>query len=601
MVPAADLADGSEQACRYPVPERTRGHGGGQAADRRCDGSPDRCGIANRDGAGASPGSARARRAARASRPSSRSASRAGKADVRQAPHRQSGRDRLPRHPHGAAPGHPHGRGLFRGRCPCLHAALADEAVAIGPPPARESYLRGEKIIAAAMATGAEAIHPGYGFLSENADFAEACAAAGLVFIGPPAAAMRAMGSKSEAKALMEKAGVPVVPGYHGADQDDGALAAAAKRIGYPVLIKASAGGGGKGMRRVDKPGEFAEALASARREAKAAFGDDRMLVEKYLLRPAPCRGAGLRRQPGPCAASLRARLLDPAPPSEGDRGGPAPGLAADLTSRMGEAAIAAAAAVGYVGAGTIEFILDRSRRVLLHGDEHAASGRASRDRDDHRPRSRGVAAPRRLGRASAARPRTEVSAWGHAFEARIYAEDPARDFLPATGRLVHFALPEPDGHVRIDSGVRPGDEISIHYDPMMAKLIVWDEDRELARRRLVAALGQVEIVGLANNVAFLQGAGRPSGLCRRRGRYRLHRAPSRRSLRAGSTRSRTGVGSGGRKPPAGPGRKGAAGCGSLGRSLFALACHGWLASQSRCPAGFPLPSGGRRAGCGAA
>ena len=192
----------------------------------------------------------------------------------------------------------------------------------IGPPPAREAISRSEKIIAAALATGAEAIHPGYGFLSENADFAEACAAAGLVFIGPPAAAIRAMGSKSEAKALMEKAGVPVVPGYHGADQGDDALAAAAKRIGYPVLIKASAGGGGKGMRRVDKPGEFADALASARREAKSAFGDDRMLVEKYLLRPAPCRGPGLRRQPRPCAASLRARLLDPAPASEGDRGG---------------------------------------------------------------------------------------------------------------------------------------------------------------------------------------------------------------------------------------------------------------------------------------
>ncbi|MFI5017130.1 MAG: biotin carboxylase N-terminal domain-containing protein, partial [Dongiales bacterium] len=241
------------------------------------------------------------------------------------------------------------------------HAELADEAVAIGPPPARESYLRGEKIIAAAVATGAEAIHPGYGFLSENADFAEACAAAGLAFIGPPAAAMRAMGSKSEAKALVEKAGIPVVPGYHGADQDDGALAAAAKRIGFPVLLKASAGGGGKGMRRVDKPGEFTDALASARREAKAAFGDDRMLVEKYLLGPrhvevqvfADSQGHVLHLFERDCSVQRRhQKVIEEAR---------APGLAPALTSRMGEAAIAAAAAVGYVGAGTIEFILDRS------------------------------------------------------------------------------------------------------------------------------------------------------------------------------------------------------------------------------------------------
>jgi len=384
------------------------------------------------------------------------------------------------------------------------HAELADEAVAIGPPSARESYLRGEKIIAAAVATGAEAIHPGYGFLSENADFAEACAAAGLVFIGPPAAAMRAMGSKSEAKALMEKAGLPVVPGYHGTDQDDGALAAAARRIGFPVLLKASAGGGGKGMRRVDKPGEFTDALASARREAKAAFGDDRMLVEKYLLGPrhvevqvfADSQGHVLHLFERDCSVQRRhQKVIEEAR---------APGLAPDLTSRMGEAAIAAAAAVGYVGAGTIEFILDRSGEFFfmemntrLQVEHPVTEMVTGLDLVEWQLR---VASGEPLPSTQA-----EVTAWGHAFEARIYAEDPARDFLPATGRLVHFALPEPDGHVRIDSGVRPGDEISIHYDPMLAKLIVWDEDRERARRRLLAALGQMEIVGLANNVAFLK------------------------------------------------------------------------------------------------
>ncbi|HKF61345.1 MAG TPA: biotin carboxylase N-terminal domain-containing protein, partial [Dongiaceae bacterium] len=241
------------------------------------------------------------------------------------------------------------------------HAELADEAVAIGPPPARESYLAGEKIIAAAKATGAEAVHPGYGFLSENSGFAEACAAAGLVFIGPPPAAIRVMGSKSEAKALMEKAKVPVVPGYHGTDQSDATLAAEAKRIGYPVLLKASAGGGGKGMRRVDEPDGLAAALASARREAASAFGDDRMLVEKYLLGPrhvelqvfADTHGHVLHLFERDCSIQRRhQKVIEEAR---------APGLSTELARRMGEAAVAAAAAIGYVGAGTIEFILDGS------------------------------------------------------------------------------------------------------------------------------------------------------------------------------------------------------------------------------------------------
>ena len=384
------------------------------------------------------------------------------------------------------------------------HAELADEAVAIGPPPARESYLAGEKIIAAAKATGAEAVHPGYGFLSENSGFAEACAAAGLVFIGPPPAAIRVMGSKSEAKALMEKAKVPVVPGYHGTDQSDATLAAEAKRIGYPVLLKASAGGGGKGMRRVDEPDGLAAALASARREAASAFGDDRMLVEKYLLGPrhvelqvfADTHGHVLHLFERDCSIQRRhQKVIEEAR---------APGLSTELARRMGEAAVAAAAAIGFVGAGTIEFILDRSGQFFfmemntrLQVEHPVTEMITGQDLVEWQLRvASGEALPLT---------QKEVVARGHAFEARIYAEDPARDFLPSTGRLRHFVLPPADRHVRIDSGVRPEDEISIHYDPMLAKLIVWDANREQARRRLVTALGRVEITGLANNVAFLK------------------------------------------------------------------------------------------------
>jgi 3-methylcrotonyl-CoA carboxylase alpha subunit len=384
------------------------------------------------------------------------------------------------------------------------HAELADEAVAIGPPPARESYLAVEKIIAAAKASGAEAVHPGYGFLSENAVFAEACAAAGLVFIGPPPAAIRAMGSKSEAKALMERANVPVVPGYHGADQSDEALAAAARRIGYPVLLKASAGGGGKGMRRVDKPAEFAAALASARREAASAFGDDRMLVEKYLLGPrhvelqvfADSHGHVLHLFERDCSIQRRhQKVIEEAR---------APGLSTELARRMGEAAVAAASAIGYVGAGTIEFILDRSGEFFfmemntrLQVEHPVTEMITGFDLVEWQLR---VASGEALPVAQ-----KDVAARGHAFEARIYAEDPARDFLPSTGRLQHFTLPAGNRHVRIDSGVRPGDEITVHYDPMLAKLIVWDVNREQARRRLVDALGRVEIVGITSNVSFLR------------------------------------------------------------------------------------------------
>jgi 3-methylcrotonyl-CoA carboxylase alpha subunit len=391
------------------------------------------------------------------------------------------------------------------------HVELADEAVAIGPAAPRESYLDAGRLIAASKAAGAEAVHPGYGFLSENAGFAEACAAAGLVFVGPPPAAIRAMGSKSAAKALMEKAKVPVVPGYHGADQTDAALGDAAARIGYPVLLKASAGGGGKGMRRVDEPAAFAAALASARREAKAAFGDECMLVEKYLLGPrhvelqvfGDSHGEVLHLFERDCSIQRRhQKVVEEAP---------APGLPEDLRRRMGEAAVAAARAIGYVGAGTVEFILDRAGQFYfmemntrLQVEHPVTEMITGLDLVEWQLR---IASGEKLPLAQA-----EVSRRGHAFEVRLYAEDPARDFLPATGRIAHLRLPKASRHVRVDSGVQGGDEVSIHYDPMLAKLIVWDEDREAARRRLSAALAEVEIVGLANNVAFLQAlAGHPA------------------------------------------------------------------------------------------
>jgi 3-methylcrotonyl-CoA carboxylase alpha subunit len=391
------------------------------------------------------------------------------------------------------------------------HVALADEAVAIGPAPARESYLNVERLIAAAKSTGAEAIHPGYGFLSENAEFAERAAAAGLIFVGPPPSAIRAMGSKSEAKVLMERAKVPVVPGYHGQEQDDETLIAAAKLIGFPVLLKASAGGGGKGMRRVGRPADFPTALASARREAKAAFGDDRMLVEKFLLGPrhvelqvfADAHGHVLHLHERDCSIQRRhQKVIEEAP---------APGLPADLRRRMGDAAVAAAHAVGYVGAGTVEFILDRSgefyfmeMNTRLQVEHPVTEMITGLDLVEWQLRvASGEALPLT---------QEQVVEHGHAFEARLYAEDPARDFLPATGRVIHFRIPAGTDHVRVDSGVRSGDEISIYYDPLLAKLIVWDRDREAARQRLVKALGEVELIGVANNVEFLRAlAGHPA------------------------------------------------------------------------------------------
>jgi 3-methylcrotonyl-CoA carboxylase alpha subunit len=384
-----------------------------------------------------------------------------------------------------------------------LHVAMADEAYAIGPAPARESYLNGQVIVAAARRSGAQAIHPGYGFLSENATFAKACADAGIVFIGPPPAAIAAMGDKSAAKALMEKSGVPVVPGYHGDKHDAATLRKAAAKIGYPVLIKASAGGGGKGMRIVEAEGALAEAVASASREAEAAFGDGRLLVEKYLLRPrhvevqvfADSHGNAVHLFERDCSIQRRyQKVLEEAP---------APGLSDPQRGEIGAAAVRAAQAVGYVGAGTVEFILDGDGRFYfmemntrLQVEHPVTEMITGQDLVEWQLR---VASGERLPLAQ-----EELRARGHAIEVRIYAEDPHKDFLPAIGRLAHLRFPSADGHVRVDTGVREGDSVTPYYDPMIAKLIVWDADRAAAVRRLSGALAQCEIAGCNNNVDFL-------------------------------------------------------------------------------------------------
>ncbi|MCB1747994.1 MAG: ATP-grasp domain-containing protein, partial [Gammaproteobacteria bacterium] len=383
------------------------------------------------------------------------------------------------------------------------HVRLADEAVLLGPAAARESYLRADKIIEVARATGAQAIHPGYGFLSENAEFAEACAAAGIVFIGPPAAAIRAMGSKSAAKALMAEAGVPLTPGYHGDRQEPDFLAGEADAIGYPVLIKASAGGGGKGMRRVDRAGDFAEALASCKREAANAFGDDHVLIEKYVLKPrhieiqvfADGHGNAVHLHERDCSVQRRhQKVLEEAP---------APGMTDERRAAMGRAAVDAARAVGYVGAGTVEFIANpdggfyfmemNTRLQVEHPVTEMITGQ---DLVEWQLRvAHGEALPLA---------QRDIPLAGHAIEARVYAEDPQAGFLPATGRLVHLAPPAESAHVRVDTGVEQGDVITPWYDPMIAKLIVWDENRDAALARLHRALGDYRVVGVQNNIDFL-------------------------------------------------------------------------------------------------
>ncbi|PBB87554.1 MULTISPECIES: acetyl/propionyl/methylcrotonyl-CoA carboxylase subunit alpha [unclassified Mesorhizobium] len=392
-----------------------------------------------------------------------------------------------------------------------LHVEMADEAVHIGPSPVGESYLRGDRIVAAALASGAEAIHPGYGFLSENPDFVDQVTAAGLVFIGPSAASIRAMGLKDAAKRLMEKAGVPVVPGYHGEAQEIVLLASKAREIGYPVLIKARAGGGGKGMRRVEHPDDFSEALSGARREAKAAFGDDRVLVEKYVDKPRHIEvqvfgdnfGNAVHLFERDCSAQRRhQKVIEEAP---------APGMTPALRKAMAEAAVKAAKAIGYSGAGTIEFIVDASEG--LKADRFWFMEMNTRLQVEHPVTEMvtgvdlvewqlRVAAGEKLPKAQ-----SEIQLAGHAFEARIYAEDATKGFLPATGTLHHLKFPgsAPDGAaLRIETGVRAGDTVSPFYDPMIAKLVVRAGDRASALAALIKALAQMEVAGSTVNTAFL-------------------------------------------------------------------------------------------------
>jgi len=384
-----------------------------------------------------------------------------------------------------------------------MHVSLADEAWLIGGAPATESYLRGDAIIDVALRSGAQAVHPGYGFLAENPDFAEACADVGLTFIGPPATAIRAMGDKTAAKALMERAGIPVVPGYHGDAQSLETLREAAIGIGTPLLIKASAGGGGKGMRVVEHLDEFEAALTSARREAAAAFGDDRVLLERYLERPrhveiqvfADTHGNVVHLFERDCSIQRRhQKIVEEAP---------APGMTPELRRRMGAAAVEAARAVGYVGAGTVEFLLvgDSSfyfmeMNTRLQVEHPVTEFITGLDLVEWQLR---VAAGRPLPRRQ-----QELTMRGHAVEVRVYAEQPARGFLPSTGTIEHLRTPEEGPHVRVDTGVRQGDAVTVHYDPLIAKLVVWDDDRPAALRRLRTALAGFEMVGPATNLSML-------------------------------------------------------------------------------------------------
>jgi 3-methylcrotonyl-CoA carboxylase alpha subunit len=388
-----------------------------------------------------------------------------------------------------------------------LHVRVADEAHLIGPAPAAQSYLAAERLIDVAKRTHADCIHPGYGFLAENPEFAEACAAAGIVFVGPPPDAIRAMGLKDAAKVLMEKAGVPVVPGYHGTRQEPKFLKEKAYEIGYPVLIKAVAGGGGKGMRRVDKHAEFEAALAGAMREAKSAFGDDRVLVEKYVGSPrhieiqvfGDTRGNVIHLNERDCSLQRRhQKVIEEAP---------APGMSDAMRAAMGDAAVAAAKAVGYVGAGTVEFIAEASKG--LSADRFWFMEMNTRLQVEH-PVTEAVTGLDLVEwqfRVAAGEPlprsQREVRLDGHAVEARLYAEDPEKGFLPSTGRLVTLDFRSCDG-IRIDAGVTAGSDVTPYYDPMIAKVIAHGRDRGEALDRLAAALDHTRVAGPRTNLAFL-------------------------------------------------------------------------------------------------
>ncbi|WP_028285602.1 acetyl-CoA carboxylase biotin carboxylase subunit [Pseudooceanicola nanhaiensis] len=385
-----------------------------------------------------------------------------------------------------------------------MHVQMADDAVHIGGAAPSESYLRGDAIIAAARATGAQAVHPGYGFLSENPDFVEAVEAAGLTFIGPSARAIRAMGLKDAAKALMDEAGVPVVPGYHGADQSDEVLTRAAEEIGYPVLIKAVAGGGGKGMRLVEDPKDFADALASARGEAKTAFGNPDVLIEKFVTNPRHIEvqvfGDGtsaVHLFERDCSLQRRhQKVIEEAP---------APGMTGEMRAAMGGAAVKAAEAIGYRGAGTIEFIVDGSGPLRTDGFWFMEMNTRLQVEHPVTEAITGVDLVEWQIRVAAGEPiplaQEDLAIHGHAFEARLYAEDVEKGFLPATGRL--GALEFPEG-VRADTGVRAGDVISPHYDPMISKVIVHGATRDIALRQLSRALRETKVAGTVTNLAFL-------------------------------------------------------------------------------------------------
>jgi 3-methylcrotonyl-CoA carboxylase alpha subunit len=408
-----------------------------------------------------------------------------------------------------------------------LHVEMADEAVLIGPAAARESYLSIPKIIEAAKQTGAEAIHPGYGFLAENAEFAEAVTKAGMIFIGPPASAIRAMGGKSESKMLMEKAKVPLVPGYHGDKQEEKFLLAEAEKIGFPVLIKASAGGGGKGMRVVESAKDFAEALSGAQREAKSSFGNEKVLIEKYLVNPrhveiqvfADSHGNAVYLFERDCSIQRRhQKVIEEAP---------APGLSQATREKMGAAAVAAAQAIKYVGAGTVEFLLDANENFYFMEMntrlqvEHPVTELITRlDLVEWQVK---VANGDKLPLAQ-----KDLKINGHAFEARLYAEDPSKDFLPGAGQI-QFLRFASGNNIRIDTGVREalngnGDVISTHYDPMIAKIITWGPDRAAALHTMAEALDATHIAGPKSNINFLRRLARHSAF--KAGKVNTHFIP---------------------------------------------------------------------------
>lgn len=390
------------------------------------------------------------------------------------------------------------------------HVAMADEAYCIGPAAARESYLRGDSILLVAERSGATAVHPGYGFLSENSGFAAACEERGIAFVGPPASAILAMGDKSEAKALMSGAGVPVVPGYHGEEQSEGWLQEEAGRVGYPLLVKAVMGGGGKGMKLARDPAQFLDALHSARREAAAAFGDDRVLLERFITRPrhievqvfADSQGDAVYLFERDCSVQRRhQKVIEEAP---------APGISADFRRSIGESAVAAAKAVGYRNAGTVEFIVD------VDSGEYYFMEMNTRLQVEH-PVSEAISGADLVEwqlRVAAGEPlplrQEQLAIKGHAFEARIYAENPENGFLPAGGRVLRWRVPPgaaffQDAPLRVDSGVQEGDTVGVHYDPMIAKLVVHGPDRPAALASLHSALQELQVSGLPTNVEFLK------------------------------------------------------------------------------------------------